>query len=112
MARLQQVELSLTTGTEGITDPVRIRINGHVVPVPRASGGTGPGETFRGTAWIGSVVHSLELLGPEQGRWRITRLEAHFTLDRGEPYSNELGPLMLEPGHAVDIWTVTDSFSV
>jgi hypothetical protein len=112
MARLQQLKLTITTGDEGTRSPVRIRINGHTIPVIRTGGGTGPRERFEGSIQIGSVVHSLELLGPPLGRWEIGGLHAWFLMDQGDPYGNEVGPVMLEANTSINIWSTSDTFSV
>jgi len=112
MARLLQVRLTITTGTVSTQAPVRVRINGHILPVTCTSGDTRTGGMFQGVADIRSVVHSLELLGPVEGAWEVERVEAFFEMEQGEPYGHEIGPIRLEAGQAVNIWSATPTFDV
>ncbi len=114
MARLEEVEVSLEIrggNTPSSRDPIRIRINGHILPLTFSTIDEERG-LFEGKADIHSVVHSLELLGPRSGRYDIAVLKATFHMADGKSYGNELRDVAVGTDESVDIWTVSDSFSV
>ena len=102
MPRVNTIRLSITTGTPGTVSEVRIKFNGHTLPLNRASGGTAPGQTFEGSFDVGSFCHSCALVGPEQGEWRVTRVLASF--EGPEPRSTEIVDKLLKPGSEENIW--------
>ena len=102
MPRVNTIRLTITTGTPGTTAEVRIKFNGHTLPLTRNAGGTAPGQTYEGSFDVGSFCHSCALLGPEQGEWRVTRVLARF--EGSEPRSTELTDRLLRAGSEENIW--------
>jgi hypothetical protein len=102
MPRVNSIRLTIITGTAGTTSEVRVKFNGHTLPLTVTKGGTGPGQTYEGGFDVGSFCHSCALLGPESGEWRIARVVASF--EGAEPRKVELTDRLLKAGAEENIW--------
>ena len=103
MPRIDTVRLVIETGNPGTDSEVRIKFNGHELPLHRVSGGTGAGQTYEGTYDVGSFAHSVFLLGPKSGSWNVRKVRALY--EGFEPRTQEYADQTLKPGDEVDIWT-------
>jgi len=104
MPKLQSFKVTVETGEEGTPEPVRFSINSHTLPLDHPQGGTGPGQVFQGGFEVNSFAHSLTLVGPDQGRWRIKKITVDYRCENTEPYSMTLGEVTLDETTEVNIW--------
>lgn len=104
MPRMNNFEVEIVTGAAGAAGPVKFDFNGHTMEFPKPTGGTGPGETFRGSFDARSFAHSVALVGPAEGRWQIARLAITYSCDNAAPYVVTFENLELDDSVALDIW--------
>ena len=88
----------------GLAEPVHFTINGHKLPFDDFKGGTGAGETFEGEFEIRSFAHSLTLVGPESGSWKIHKIHVEYDCENTQPYSVTFGEVALDETTEVNIW--------
>lgn len=104
MPKLNKFQIHIETGEMGTEGPVHFSINNHKVPFEDTKGGVGPGETFDGSFEIRSFAHSLTLVGPEQGNWKIKKVRMDYDCENTEPYSVTLGEVELDSTTELNIW--------
>ncbi len=104
MPKLNSFKVKIKTGDAGMDEPVNFSINNHVVPFENVKGGTGPGETFESDFEVNSFAHSLTLVGPKKGAWKIREMEVGFNAEHTEPYSVRFGEVTLDETNQVNIW--------
>src|SRR5262245_39220174 len=103
MPRVNTIRLTIHTGATGSKSEVRIKFNGHTLPLSTASGGTGPGQVYEGYFDVGSFCHSCTLLGPESGEWQVDKVVARF--EGIEPRVNEFTDARrLKAGEEMNVW--------
>ncbi len=104
MPKLNLFKLKVETGDVGLAEPVHFTINGHKLPFDDFKGGTGAGETFEGEFEIRSFAHSLTLVGPESGSWKIRKIHVDYDCENTQPYSATFGEVALDETTEVNIW--------
>jgi len=104
MPKLNLFKLKVKTGDAGLAEPVHFTINGHKLPFEDFQGSTGAGETFESGFEIRSFAHSLTLVGPESGSWKIKKIHVDFNCENTEPYSATYGEVVLDETTEVNIW--------
>ena len=109
MPRVLSFDLSVKTGSQSTETPVRCCINGHTIELDDATGGTGPNEVLSGSVRIMSFVHTLTLVGPDEGQWQVDGIEVKFHCDGLEPYLVRFGEVTLDQETEVSIWAEPQS---
>ena len=104
MPRLLDFKMTIETGDKGTEGPVMFSINNHQVPLENVEGGCGPGETISGGFQVNSFAHSMTLIGPVKGEWKIKTLKVDFNCENTEPYSVTFGPVTLDDKTEVNVW--------
>ncbi len=104
MPKLNTFKIRVETGDVGREGPVHFNINNHRVPFEDPPGGGGPGEIFESGFEIRSFAHSLTLVGPEQGNWKIKKVRMEYECENTEPYSVTLGAVELDATTELNIW--------
>jgi len=104
MPKLSRFKIRIETGDTGTPGPVLFNINNHVLPFENAEGGTGPGESFTGEFEINSFAHTLALVGPQEGSWRISGMTVDFVCESTPPYSVRYGEVTLDETSEVNLW--------
>lgn len=104
MPRLEQFHLTIHTGEQGRKDYPRYEINGFQVDFDEVDGAAESGQTLTVTGRPRSFPHALALVGPEDGRWDIERIEAVYECGGAEPYSVRMGAVTLDGETNLNIW--------
>ena len=104
MPKLNTFKIKIDTGEMGTELPVSFNVNNHKITFEDMEGGVGPGQTFESGYEIRSFAHSLTLVGPEQGKWKIDCIRMDFDCENTKPYSILLGPVELDESTEVNIW--------
>ena len=104
MPRLDQFNLKITTGAQGLEGPLKFSINGFPLGFDEVAGGTGAGETAEVQGSPQSFPHALLLGGPEEGAWEIEGIEATYHCQAEEPYTVRLGAVTLDHRSDLNIW--------
>ena len=104
MPRLLSFGVKIKTGTQGTDEAVRCCINSHMMPLTNITGGTSVGEVFTGDFTVNSFVHSLTIVGPDEGEWSIDEIEVDSECAEQEPYSARFGAVTLDDSTEVNIW--------
>ena len=104
MPRLDTFEIKIRTGDSGLNAAPKYGINGFPLEFDESSGGTGAGETFVAKGEPQSFPHSLTLIGPEQGEWRIEGAEITYQCANETPYTVRLGGVTLDHRSDLNLW--------
>jgi hypothetical protein len=104
MARLETFDLTIKTGESGLGVAPRYEINGFALDFDEIEGGTGPGETLKVTGNPESFPHALALIGPQEGKWDIERIDAVYHPAGGDPYTVCMGAVTLDDATNLNIW--------
>lgn len=104
MPKLNTFDVVIRTGARGPGAAPKWSINGFVVDFEQSKGGTGPGETFEGTANPGSFPHTLLIRGPELGAWDIEEARITYFTQGDQPYAVRLGAVTLDADADLNIW--------
>ncbi|MBK7973691.1 MAG: helicase [Deltaproteobacteria bacterium] len=104
MPRVNSFEVEITTGAQGMPGPVKFDFNGHTMEFQQPEGGTAAGEKFRGVFPARSFAHSVALVGPPEGKWKIDELRITYHCDNSEPYAVTFTDFELDDSVALDIW--------
>ncbi len=104
MPRVNSFQVEITTGTQGMAGPVKFDFNGHTMEFQQPEGGTAPGDTFRGVFPARSFAHSVALVGPADGKWKIDKLVVTYHCDNAAPYTATFTDFELDDSVALDIW--------
>ena len=114
MAKIDRIDVSIETGTPGTADPVRFQFNGHLLAFETLEGGTDTGQTYKGTFEVGSVGHSVALVGPDSGEWDIAGIEVTYYCAGEDPYTLRFAGVRLNESNGVNIWreAAPESFDV
>ncbi len=104
MPRVNTFQVEILTGADGAPGPVKFDFNGHTMEFGNVQGSTAPGDTFRGSFDARSFAHSVALVGPSEGKWRIEKLVVTYHSDGGDPYTVTFSELELDDSMALDIW--------
>ena len=104
MPKLNKFRVRLETGTNGMEEPARVSFNNHLLPLEDLSGGTQPGETLEGGYDVNSMCHSMNLVGPENGKWSLKKIIVDFECENTPSYSVEFPAVELDESTEVDIW--------
>ena len=104
MPRLNHFKIKIETGDHGLEEPVHFAINGFKLPFEDFTGGTGPGEMFESGFEVNSFPHSMTLVGPESGNWKIKKIALEFDVDGTDPYSVTFGEVALNETNEINIW--------
>ena len=105
MPRLISFGVKITTGEHGHEEAVRCCINGHTMALTNTDGHTGPGGFFTGDFTVNSFVHSLTILGPDEGQWEISEIEVSYECADTDLYTAKFGAVALDESNEVNIWT-------
>lgn len=105
MPRINELEVTILTGdvTPAAEFPVKFAFNGHAVEFSHTRGRVAAGEVFEGRFAPGSFAHSVQLYGPPNETWDITRIDVTYKAF-GDPWTVSFGPITLDAETAVDIW--------
>lgn len=103
MPKLNSFKVKIESGT-GTPGPVLFCFNNHVMPFDNVQGGTGERETFEGEFEVNSFAHSLTLVGPEKGDWRIDKITVDYDSEGTKPYSVTFGEVTLNESNQVNLW--------
>lgn len=104
MQKFDTVKFEIVTGAKGCRSAPRMRFNGFELELEREAGGTSTGETFRGHFDVGSVAHSVELLGPSDDEsWELASVRVEYV--GPIPAIRQYGPVELAAGDSLDVWT-------
>ncbi len=104
MPFLSSFKIAIQTGDVGTDETVHYEFNSHKLELCDIEGGTAPGQRFEGTGEPRSFVHSLHLIGPEEGEWTVDSISVEFTCQYDDPYEIEYGPVVLTPNNMVQLW--------
>ena len=104
MPRLIRFGVKITTGEQGHEESVRCCINGHTMALTNPEGSTQDGAVFTGDFTVNSFVHSLTIVGPDEGQWEIAGIEVEYECADTEPYSAQFGAVSLDESNEVNIW--------
>jgi len=104
MPRLNTFKVTIETGDQGTPGPVLFNFNNHTLPFENVKGGTAAGQTFEGEFEVNSFAHSLTLVGPEQGEWRLEKITVDYKCESLEPYAVTFDALTLDAANQVNIW--------
>ena len=104
MPRLISFGVKITTGQQELKEPVRCCINGHTQTMTNTCGGTALGEVFTGDFTVNSFVHSLTIVGPDEGLWDIKTIEVDYECADSDPYKAQFGAVSLDEETEVNIW--------
>lgn len=104
MPKLNTFKIKIETGEPGTPGPVNFSVNNHTLPFENTKGETGAGEIFEGGFEVNSFVHSLTLVGPEEGQWRIKKIHVDFDCENTPPYSVAYGEVTLDESSQVNLW--------
>ena len=104
MPKLNTFKLTIETGEVGHEEPVKFSVNNHRLPLEDVTGSAKPGDTFEGGFVVNSFAHSMTLMGPEQGQWKIKSIKVDYVCENTEPYSVTFGEVTLDETNEVNIW--------
>jgi len=104
MPRLDTFSIELTTGDSPRKGPLKFIINGFPLEFEDVEGGTGVGETFKGTGAPGSFPHALLIHGPEEGDWEIEGFNVTYHPNGEEPYRIRFGGVTVDSSSDLNIW--------
>ena len=104
MPRVMSFSTEIKTGETGTNTPVRCCINGHTVAFEEATGSTAAQGLYTAEIDINSFIHSLTIVGPDEGKWTIETISVTYTCDGIEPYTVRFGQIELDDTTEVNIW--------
>lgn len=104
MPRLNTFKVTVETGDQGTPGPVQFCFNNHTLPFANVKGGTAAGETFEGDFEVNSFPHSLTLVGPEKGEWKLNKITVDYNCENLPPYSVTFDALTLDETNQANIW--------
>lgn len=104
MPKLNSFKVKIETGDQGTPGPILFSINRHNVPFENVTGNTEAGESFEGGFEVNSFAHSLTLVGPEKGEWRIKKISVDFDCEGTQPYSVTYGEVTLDETSQANLW--------
>lgn len=112
MQKFTSVRFELVTGPRGSSRAPRMVFNGFELELVRESGGTAGGETFVGSYEVGSVAHTVELLGPgEDAVWDLQNVNVDYL--GAAPAQRRYEQVTLTGDERLDVWTeAAPSFDV
>ena len=104
MPFLSTFKISIQTGEVGTDEPIFFEFNSHKLEFIDTKGGTEAGQRFEGIGQPSSYVHSLHLIGPEEGEWAVDSISVEFDCQYEDPYQVEYGSVVLTPNNMVQLW--------
>ena len=104
MPRVLTFDVEIRTGDAGTNTPVRCCINGHTMPFEEPSGTTESGGLYKASFRVMSFIHSLTIVGPDEGMWNIDELGVTYHCADMEPYDVRFGAVVLDEETEVNIW--------
>ncbi len=104
MPRVMSFSAEVKTGDTGTETAVRCCVNGHTVPFEGAEGSTQANEVYSAELEINSFIHSLTIVGPDEGKWLIEGISVTYICDGIEPYTVRFGQIELDDTTDVNIW--------
>ena len=96
MPKVNNFKVKIETGDIGRSGPIHFNFNNHKVPFDDVKGGTGPDEVFEGAFEVNSYAHSMNLVGPESGQWKVKSITIDYECESIPPYTVKFGEVLLD----------------